>query len=582
MTPQLDRSTPTKAGKEGQQTASTWRRWLAVWWPLLLLAVVAFAIRWPNIHYIPQFTDEVFDGQVAYGIWEGKRPLIGVNAYTGAFYYYVLAAVFWLFGPSIYAPRLLVLAFGIGAVLATALLGTELGRRAAYGSSPSAVLVSGWIGALVGGGLLATSAVHVLTNSHLAWPHCTLLLYLTLALWLVERAVRPSPVGNRTTLTPALSQRESGHVSPGLQRRGPGGEVTSGCALAGAGLLFGLAQQQHPTMLLLWPVFLGYVGWRGRAYFRTRWAYLALAAFLVGISPLILYNLVATEFGTLKESRDQTSGYQEGRDKDFSYRGRAIEIGQSLPRILASAVEREPDPVESYLRDPRVLGYTALAVGGLAAAARLGAWSLPISVLTFLLLLPLFPASHDNLPRQGRYLMPLVPLAFAGVGGLAAMIWRWAGTVRPERVRLARTVLAAALALVVLSPLVPLARYELDVLAANETNDRYFVTLGALERQRQPSEPVVLDPTLQRDRTGAAGTAQRTFDFMLELRGIPRTMLEESSERIARRIDTETALVLSDLQPSSIRNRANADGWTLEPLANDEGGGFTLWRITRR
>ena len=28
--------------------------------------------------------------------------------------------------------------------------------------------------------------------------------------------------------------------------------------------------------------------------------------------------------------------------------------------------------------------------------------------------------------------------------------------------------------------------------------------------------------------------------------------------------------------------RANADAWSLEPLANDEGGGFTLWRITRR
>jgi hypothetical protein len=200
-----------------------------------------------------------------------------------------------------------------------------------------------------------------------------------------------------------------------------------------------------------------------------------------------------------------------------------------------------------------------------------------------LLLLPFFPASHDNLPRQGRYLMPLVPLAFAGVGGLAAMLWQRVGSARGAGGRPARAVLAAVLALVVLAPLLPLARYELEVLAANETNDRYYVTLGALERQRRVGETVVLDPTLQRDRTGAAGTAQRTFDFMLELRGIPRTMLEESSERIARRIDdAPTALVLSDLQPSSVRNRANADTWMLEPLENDEGGGFTLWRITRR
>jgi hypothetical protein len=336
-------------------------------------------------------------------------------------------------------------------------------------------------------------------------------------------------------------------------------------------------------MLLLWPIFLGYVGWRGRAYFRTRWAYTALLAFLVGVSPLIAYNLVATDFGTLKESQAQSSGYQEGRDKDFSYRGRAIEIAQTLPRILSSVVdagsdEARPVLADAALRDPRVWAYTLLALAGLAAAARLGAWSLPLAVVTFLLLLPLFPASHNDLPRQGRYLMPLVPLAFGGVGGLAALVWRrLAGAGAAARIGL-----AAVLAVIVLLPLASLVRYERDVLAANETNDRYFVTLGALERQRRPNEQVVLDPTLQKDRTGAAGTAQRTFDFMLEMEGIGRVMIEESSERIGRQIEGQTALVLSDQQPSSLRNRATADAWALEPLANDEGGGFTLWRITRR
>src|SRR5207248_2211665 len=89
-----------------------------------------------------------------------------------------------------------------------------------------------------------------------------------------------------------------------------------GLELVGAGLAFGLAQQQHPTMLLFWPVFLGYVGWRGRAFFRTRWAYAAIAAFLIGVSPLIVFNLTS-DFGTLKESMDQSAGYQQGRDKDF-------------------------------------------------------------------------------------------------------------------------------------------------------------------------------------------------------------------------------------------------------------------------
>jgi 4-amino-4-deoxy-L-arabinose transferase-like glycosyltransferase len=606
MTASASPAEPVALRRAGPADAPGARRavpgWLAEWWPLLVLAVVAFAVRWPNLWYIPQFTDEVFDAQVSYGIWEGKRPLIGVNAYTGAFHYYVQAGLFWLFGPSIYLPRLLVLVLGVGAVLATGLLGLELGRRAAPGGNARAVRTAGWIGALVGGGLLATSVVHVLTNSHLAWPHCTLLLYLTLSLWCVEGAVDRSslvPVGRNDLRPYRRGEGETGggvpHVPPWTKspkspkvplsgaESGLGGEVTGGWWLVWAGLLFGLAQQQHPTMLLLWPVFLGYVGWRGRAYFRTRWAYAAMLAFLVGISPLIFYNLVATDFGSLKESQEQTSGYQEGRDKDFSYRGRAVEIAQTLPRIVASTVEFRPDdsqpiPPATPFGIVRMAAYSALAIAGLVAAARLGAWSLPLAVATFLLLLPLFPASHDNLPRQGRYLMPLVPLMFAGVGGLAALLWCRVANLGAG----SRLALAGVVALVVLAPLVTLVRYEQEVLAANQTNDRYFVTLGALERQRRPDEAVVLDPTLKNDRTGAAGTAQRTFDFMMELRGVQRVFLEESSERIGRQVEGETALVLADLQPSSLRNRANADAWTLEPLPNDEGGGFTLWRISRR
>ncbi len=126
--------------------------WLAAWWPLLLLAVVAFVIRWPSLWYIPQFTDEVFDAQVSYDILQGKRPLIGVNAYTGAFHYYVQAGLLWLFGPSIYLPRLFIMVLGVGAVLATALLGSEVARRAAPPGDLRAATRAGRIGALVGGG----------------------------------------------------------------------------------------------------------------------------------------------------------------------------------------------------------------------------------------------------------------------------------------------------------------------------------------------------------------------------------------------------------------------------------------------
>ena len=543
---------PSRAayGHEGRPA-----RLLADWWPVLVLAALAFAIRWPHLWYIPQFTDEVFDAQVSYGIYQGKRPLIGVNAYTGAFFYYVQAGLFWLFGPSIHTPRLLVMVLGVAAVVATYGLGAEIGRRVAPAGDERAARRAGRLGGLLAGGLLATNAIHVLTNSHLAWPHSTLLLYLTAAFWLVERALR----------------------------------LGSGPSLVGTGLALGLAQQQHPTMVLLWPVFLGYVGWRGRAFFRTRWAYLAVAAFIVGISPLIAYN-VQTGLGTLRESEEQRAGYEEGRNKDFSYRGRAAEILVTVARLPASAVDRRPGdetlPIAAapYLTDPSVLLYSALAVAGLVFAARLGALGPVLAVGAFLLLLPLFPASHDNLPRQGRYLMPLLPLAFAGMGALGAWVWYRASRATTP----ARSLVAVLLLGLVLYPLVPLAGHYARVLAAGETNARYYITLAAAERERRPGEAVVLDPSLQNDRTGAAGTALRTFDFMLDMREIPHAMLERSSDRIERRVEGRTALMISDGlrpredRPGSLSARENAAAWAFEQLPNDEGGGFTLWRLTRR
>jgi 4-amino-4-deoxy-L-arabinose transferase-like glycosyltransferase len=504
--------------------------------PVAALVVVALAIRWPYLWAVPQFTDETFDGLVSYGILQGKRPLIGVNAYTGAFHYYVEAGMQWLFGPSVYIPRLLIMLLGVASTAATYLLGSEIGRRLVVCNDSAGRARAGRIAGLVAGGLLATNAVHVLTNSHLAWPHCTVLLYLTLGVWLLERAIR----------------------------------LQGGPSLVVSGLAFGLAQQQHPTMVLLWPVLGFYLFWCGRSFFRTRWPYAALAAFLVGVSPLILYN-ARSDLGSLRESMEQSAGYQQGRDKDWSYRGRAEEILLTTARLLPSAIAGR-DGASSYLREPAVIAYTTAGLVGLAVAAWLRAFGPVLAVGTFLLLLPLFPASHDNLPRQGRYLMPMLPLMFAGIGAAAA----WAlMSLRP------RILVAAAVAALVLYPLTSLTSHYIQVVGAGETNARYFITLEAIERLRAPDEAVVLDPSLQHDRTGAAGTALRTFDFLLTLRGIPHVTLEQSSDRIARRVSGPTALVVADERPGSATTSANVTTWRAEEIPNAAPGGFTLWRFRR-
>ena len=308
-----------------------------------MLAVVAFAVRWPNLRYIPQFTDEVFDAQVSYGIWEGKRPLIGVNAYTGAFYYYVLAGLFWLFGPSIYLPRLLVLVLGIGAVLATGLLGADLGRRAARGAERRR-RAGGRLDRRAGGrraagdlgGPRADEQPPGLAALHAAaLPDAGVLAGGAGGGRLRAPTAQPPP--------PRTGQGEHGRIgSPLLAGAGSGGEVCPGLGAGGGRAAVRVGPAAAPDDAAALAGLPGVRRLAGWAYFRTRWAYAAMLAFLVGISPLILYNLVATDFGTLKESQEQTSGYQEGRDKDFSYRGRAIEIAQTLPRIVASAVDLRP------------------------------------------------------------------------------------------------------------------------------------------------------------------------------------------------------------------------------------------------
>src|SRR5207249_9445193 len=106
---------------------------------------------------------------------------------------------------------------------------------------------------------------------------------------------------------------------------------------------------------------------------------------------------------------------------------------------------------------------------------------------------------HDVLPRQGRYLAPLLPLMFCA---LASAVWR----IAPLAARLferwgvsarARSVigLVVLLAMVVL-PLIPLQRYYADGVESGQTNERFFEALAQIEASRRNDELVLLDRQL--------------------------------------------------------------------------------------
>ena len=145
---------------------------------LLVIALFGAAMiaRWPYLLRLPHFTDEIGEIRWALGIFNGDHlPLTAQVQYFGPLHHYILAACFWIFGPSITLPRIVIATFGGLTVVLTYLFGRELG---------------GWkVGALAAA-LLATLPQHIVVNSHVAWQNSTTPFYSTLAAYALLRALR--------------------------------------------------------------------------------------------------------------------------------------------------------------------------------------------------------------------------------------------------------------------------------------------------------------------------------------------------------------------------------------------------------
>jgi 4-amino-4-deoxy-L-arabinose transferase-like glycosyltransferase len=470
------------------------------WLGLVGLVLVAALVRLPYLWDIPLLSDETLDSMVSWRFYSGQKfPLHNQAQYVGAFYNYLEATAF-LIWPSIYTPRLLIWLLGALAVAATYFLARELLQTRAA-----------WLAA----GLLATNGVHVGGNSHVAWSQCTTPLFLSLALLFLHRAVR----------------------------------LQSGRGLLAVGFLSGITLQTHPTAIAFLLGMAIYLLWKGRAFLTTRWPYLAGCLFLVAYGNLVVYNL-RTDFESLRsaQKRDAAYGEYEERDTDtYLTSQRAIML--TLTRFPAGAIDARSEAAD-YLTDPAVVVYAGLALGGFVLLARAGNPLPALVLLTGLLVMPVFGARHDLLPRQGRYLAPLLPLIFTA---LAAAVWQLRAPLgRVLRRRglapaLRQRIGLAAVVLLVLLPLIPLQRYYSQNAAAGLTNDRFFSLLSEIEASRPHGEFVLLDFQLAQDSLGGGGTALRTMDFFLTVRGIPHEERDIEPDRVLRRYaNTPTIVVLRE------------------------------------
>lgn len=509
---------------------------------ILALIAVAAAIRLPGLMWVPRFTDEQLDVLYTLPLYRLQGlPLVGFDPYNGPLFSYLLAISLWVFGPQPWTPRLLSLLLALGTVAATYWLGRNLGGRVA---------------GLMAGGLLATSAVHTFINSHMAWSNATTPFFTTLAFVLI---------------LPAIT-------------RG------SGPSLAIGTFAFAIALQTHPSVMLFIPgVGLAVLLARPRLV-RSRWTIVAAALFMLGYSNVIAYNVLpkgadpywqqAKQFvpswgrtddnliGRLSQEERMNA---EGATGLAGYPNSLWLLTVNLPRVAANLIEPRP-VLTDFLREPTFWLYGALVPLGLAWPLRRRN-PLPLAAgLGFLLLVPLFNAKFEPI-FNGRYVMPVLPLAFAGVGTLIADLAGWLRS-RPARGALA--VLALAL---VAYPLIPLVRYHQRNEADGQLNQDLIQTAATVAAARHPDEPILLDEALGRRNLPADGDLLMNLQTFLQFRGAAYRVGPATPAKLDGELGNARAAIVVLSQPY---DRGLEARYRFTSLEERGGGRYAAYRLERR
>ena len=512
-------------------TVPAWALEAAVWLGIVALGA---AVRWPNLWLIPTITDETGEALRAIAIYRGEiAPLTNVDGYIGAFWNYALAAGFWTFGLSPWLPRLFVFVAGVLTVGAAYWLGRELGGR---------------VGGVAAGLFMAACSTHALVNSHVGWSHSTTPLWATLGLACLARAAYGRGMG----------------VNPGPW-------------LVASGLLLGLAVQTHVTALLLIPgAGLALLIAQPRLL-RTRWMALAVLTFLIATANLLVYN-VETGGGSLLAGRSKLAGYtgeEDGFDAD-DYVGNVWRLTLALSWVLSGAVEKRRF-VNETLAHPLLLLYLGVTVGGLLWAARRRRWLPLLAVAPYLLILPVLNPKYEPM-LNGRYLVPALPLMFAGIGLATADLQRalrsrWSGLAPMLGVGLA--VVVAGLALY---PLVPMQRY----VQTARTNHAIFAAYETVLAHREPGEVVLVDYGLDGVFFMAAGSAFKSMELLLSASDVPYAVIEARPSTVEDEFSSGVAR-LAVLNSDRVAPLGRSFAVTpLMPGGDRDGPGFGVYRLAPR
>ncbi|MFN8521917.1 MAG: glycosyltransferase family 39 protein [Chloroflexota bacterium] len=444
--------------------------------------LVALVIRLPYLATIPSLTDEAYEVLRGLQIARGELlPLTNVNAYLGSGYNYLLAAMFLLIGTDASVSRALVCAIGAAAAPATAVLARTLG-----GSERVAIIA---------GGLVATSGVHVLVSSHVAWGHSVTPTVTALAIAALVTAQRDA-----TTFRWVL-----------------------------CGTLIGLMVQTHPTTVLFLPGAATYTLIANPAAIRTRATYLAGLAFVAVNANLVVFNLLSGG-GSFAEAQVVSAAYTRTRLAGLElYLDNLGRLGIASVRLLGGAVDIRQD-ASAYLADPFPWVVLALLLlGGICRRVSLAAlWILP-----YALLLPLANAKFEVIPN-GRFLAPLLPLTATAIAyGIDETTRRLSGPWR-------RTAFAGLAAFIMVWPLRSLGDRYGQMEVSLDMSRQISTAMATIRSVRDTAEPVALDPDLDKLWLDGGGDLRAAFKLHLAAAGIPHAEFE--FRRQAERGDLNSCL----------------------------------------
>jgi 4-amino-4-deoxy-L-arabinose transferase-like glycosyltransferase len=552
------------------------------------LALLAFVVRWPNLWLVPRFTDETLEVLHSLAIVrDGARPLTNYDSYYGALYNYVVALALLLSGESPLAPRVVLLLAGVATVIATYLLGVELGRHVLPLSPQSSGHPTGpRLVGLLAAGLLATNGPHVVVNSHVAWSNCLTPLLTTLAFWLLLRsALTPRPPhhayhGAPDPHGPTVGEGETRRVTP-LPRKGEGlggGGHNRGGLLVLAGLLLGLALQTHPLVVALMPGIALAVLLRDWRIVKTPWPWLAALAFLLGYANVIVYN-AEQGFESLRSAQRIQAEYAQDQQAASGYLPIAGSMLLLLARILGGAADQR-DTVAAYLADPGVLAVTGLSVAGLLLlAARREPLPL-LACLSFLLILPAANPKFQTL-LTSRYLMPIVPLLFA----CSALTLVWLAELARGHWPVARRApllgaLVVGLVLVAL-PTISLDRYYRRAFERSDTNERILRLVAEVEAARRPGEVVLVDDGIGSELPDTGVTELRGLEHLLTFARVPYDTIRPSPGRLQDSFDGQPTVlaILNARDASAAAGRVRVE--PLDPRPPAETGRMFDYRLYR-